>query len=202
MKCNRLLMIFLAGCILISCSPGGTHRLMLRYQPAGKFPDLQQKVGLTVGIVPVKDRRPDTLYIGLHDPYSGSFSYFKGTPSPDKAIQESLDRVLPPYGIKVVPMPAWDGRPESLKDLDVDSILMIEIKRFWIEGRGSLLTIDVQTAATFLFHLGVKRDMKVYTRTVEVEKERELVRLTPETAEEMMNQLLAEILDAYFSNPY
>jgi hypothetical protein len=48
----------------------------------------------------------------------------------------------------------------------------------------------------------VKKEGKVFTRNVEVEKEATLARLTPERVEAMVNQALADIFDAILSNPY
>jgi hypothetical protein len=188
--------------LVISCSAGGTHHLAFRYQPASSFPDLPQKTGSTLGLAPVQDERPDPLYVGLHDPYSGRFSYFKSTPELKEAIRQSLVQMLPPYGISVVSLPAWDWTPASLRDLNVDSALLVEIKRLWIEGKGSLLATDVRASARLLFHLGVKKEMKVFTRNIEVDKEMSMTRFTPEAAEEIVNQMLAEMFDAYFSKPY
>jgi hypothetical protein len=151
---------------------------------------------------PLKDERHDTLYLGLHAPLAGSYTYFKSDPSPlEKAVRDSLLRVLPPYGVKIVSVPSWDGSPESLTSLETDSILFIEIKKFWIEGHASLTGTKVQSSAGLVFHLGVKKEGKVFTRNVELERETTLVRFTAENAEEMMNQMLSDILDSYFSNP-
>jgi hypothetical protein len=48
----------------------------------------------------------------------------------------------------------------------------------------------------------VKKEGKIFTRNVEVEKEITVPRSTPERVETMMNQMLTGILDSYFSNPY
>jgi hypothetical protein len=48
----------------------------------------------------------------------------------------------------------------------------------------------------------VKNEGKVYTRNVEMEKEITEARATPEKMEAMINQILADVFDAYFSNPY
>jgi hypothetical protein len=48
----------------------------------------------------------------------------------------------------------------------------------------------------------VKKEGKVFTRNVEVEKEMTVARSTPEKVEAMINQILTDIFDSYFSNPY
>jgi hypothetical protein len=53
-----------------------------------------------------------------------------------------------------------------------------------------------------IIHLGVKKEGKVFTRSVDSEKELTVPRSTPERVEAMINEMLTEIFDAYFSNPY
>lgn len=196
-------LILLLSFILFGCAHGRTYLLNIRYQPLREFPSLQQKIGATLGIAPLKDERKETLYIGLHTPYQGISSYFKSDPFPlGKTIEESLSQVLPPRGVKTVPVSDWDGKPESLKNIPFDAVLSIEIKRFWIEGTASFFRTGVKTTVHFLIHLGIKNEGKVYTRNVEIEKEMTVSRLTPGRAEQMINQALTDLFDAYFSNPY
>ena len=151
----------------------------------------------------MKDERKETLYIGLYTPYQGISSSFKSDPFPlEKAIEESLTWVVSQHGVKTAPVSDWDGGPEFLKDTNADSLLMVEIKRFWLEGNASLFRTKVHTKIHFIIHLGVRREGKVFTKNVDVTKEMTVSRLTPEKAEEIMNQTLREIFDAFFSNPY
>jgi len=201
-RLRRPLILFLSFFIL-SCARGGTYPVLLRYQSVGEFPTLQQKIGSTLGVAPFKDERPDTLYVGLYAPLAGGVTYLKSEPFPlEKTIKESISQVLSGYGAKVIPISSWDGRPESLKPLEGDSILMTEIKRFWIEGRASLFGTKVKTSVHLVIYLGVKKEGKVFTRNVDVEKEVTVARLTPEQAEQMINQTLSDIFDSFFSNPY
>jgi hypothetical protein len=48
----------------------------------------------------------------------------------------------------------------------------------------------------------VKKEAKVFTRNVEVEKEMTVARSTPERVEAMINQMLTDVFDTFFSNPY
>jgi hypothetical protein len=48
----------------------------------------------------------------------------------------------------------------------------------------------------------VKKEGKVFTRNVEVEKEMTVARSTPERVETMINQILTDVFDTYFSDPY
>jgi hypothetical protein len=50
--------------------------------------------------------------------------------------------------------------------------------------------------------LGVKRENKGSVRNVDIEKDMTLTRSTPERVERIINQMLADILNDYFSNPY
>jgi hypothetical protein len=207
MKSTRfliLVLIFISLGIFVSgFAKAGTYSLSLRYQPLKEFSSLQTKIGPILGMAPFKDERPDTLYIGVHTNLWGDSTYFKSYPFPlEKAIKESLSDVLSRYGVKVLSIPNWDGRPESMRDIEADSVLMIEIKRFWTEGRASPFRTNVRTMVQLVIHLGVKKEGKVFTRNVEVEKEMTVARSTPQKVETMMNQILTDIFDSYFSNPY
>lgn len=203
MKYLRWLLIIFLGFFMLSCAKGGTYSLYVQYQPLKEFPSLQRKIGPALGIVPFKDERPEALYIGRYTPLLGVSSYFKSEPFPlEKAIKGSLSQVLSRCDVKIVSIPSWDGKPESLQKMDVDSILMIEIKRFWIEGRGALFRTNTTTQIRLIIHLGVKKEGKVFSRNVEVEKEMTLGRLTPAGMEQTINQILTEVFDSFFSNPY
>ena len=203
MKSFRWLPILLLMFLIPSYAAGATYPLSLRYQPTKDFPSLQQKIGSTLGIAPFKDERSDTLYIGVHYPLFGGINYFKSNPSPlERAIKEAMLGPVFQYGVKIVPISSWDGKPESLKDVETDSVLMIEIKRFWIEGSAAPFRTSVKTSIHFVIHLGVKKEGKVFTKNVEVEKEATLPRLTPEGMEKALNEILTDIFDSFFSNPY
>jgi hypothetical protein len=202
-KYNYWFLIMFMGFSLFSCATGGTFPIPLKYQPEREFSSLQQRLGSTLGIAPFKDERSDTLYIGHHTSFRGISSYFKSDPFPlEKAIQESLSNVLSRNGVKTVPVSNWDEKPESLKDMETDSVMMIEIKRFWAEGKASLFKTHVKASAQFVIHLGVKEQGKVFTRNVEVEKEMTVARLTPERVEQQMNKILMDIFNSYLYNPY
>jgi hypothetical protein len=203
MKLIRCLLIVSLTFFVLDGAEAGTYSLNLRYQPLKDLSSLQGKIGSTLAMAPFKDERPETLYIGLHTNLQGDSTYFKSQPFPlEKAIGESLSDALTRYGVKTIPIPRWDDKPESLKNMETDSVLMIEIKRFWTEGNASLLRTKVKTMVQFVIHLGVKKEGKIFTRNVEVEKEMTVPRSTPERVETMMNQMLTDIFDSYFSNPY
>ena len=195
--------MLLLSFLLLGCAKGGTYPLALRYQPVKGFPSLQEKLGSTLGMAPFKDGREEKLYIGIQVPAQGASSRYRSDPFPlEKAISESLVQVLAQNGIKTVPASDWDGKPESLKNMGVDSVLMMEIKKFWTEGKGALFQTNTKTSIYLTLHLGVKKESKVFTRNVEVEKEMGVFRMTPEKVEQMVNQLLTEIFDQFLSNPY
>ena len=203
MKFYRWVIILFLCFFVLSCANARTYSLYLRYQPSRDFPSLQQKIGSTLGVGPFKDERPDTLYIGIHTHLQGISSHFKSDPFPlERAIQESLTEVLSRQGVKTVPVSNWDGKPESLKTMETDSILMIEIKRFWAEGRAVTFKTDVKTSIHFVIHLGVKREGKVFTKNVTVEKEMAVFGLAPEKVEQTLNEILTDIFNAFFSDPY
>jgi hypothetical protein len=203
MKSIRWLFILSLAFLVVDGADAATYSLTLRYQPMKEFPSLQQKIGTTLAMAPFKDERTDTLHIGVHTNFQGDSSYFRSDPFPlERAIEEALSNALSRYGVKTTPIPSWDGQPESLKNLEADSVLMIEIKRFWSDGKGSLFKTNVKTNVQFVIHLGVKKEGKVFTRNVEVEREMTGMRSTVERVEAMMNQILTDIFDTYFSNPY
>ena len=188
---------------MLGCAKAGTHSLSLRYQPVKEFSSLQTKVGSTLGMAPFKDERRENYYIGLHTNVQGDANYFKSHPFPlDKAIQESLSDALSRYGMKTLPVSNWDGKPESLRNMETESVLMIEIKKFWTDGKASLFKTTMKATVQLVIHLGVKKEGKVFTRNVEVEKEMTVAKSTPEKVEAMINQILADIFDTFFSNPY
>lgn len=203
MKPVRWLGIFLLSASLFGCGRGVTYPIYLRYQPSKDFSGLQQKTGPTLALAPFKDERQEKFYVGVHTPLQGSSNFFKVNPFPlEKAVQDSLVQVLSRQGIRTVSVPQWDGKPESLKGLEADSILMVEIKEFWSQGRAGALGTKIKTSIRLAIHLGIKQEGRVYSRNVEVEKEATVARSTPERVEEIINQMLGDIFDAYFSNPY
>jgi len=201
-KLHLGVVIFFISISVLSCSPGGTFSISLRYKPLKDFPSLQERVGPTLGIVSLKDERSYTL-IGQHVKILGGSNSFISHPLPlQKAISESLTETLSRYGVKTVSIPNWDMKPESLKNIGADSVLAVEIKKFWTEGKGLLFATKVKTSIQLLIHLGVKKEGKVFTRKVEVEKEMTVARLTPKEVEGMINQTLTEIFDSFFSDPF
>ncbi len=203
MKSIRWFLILSLAFFAVGGAEAGTYSLNIRYQPMKEFPSLQQKVGATLAMAPFKDERTDTLRIGSHANFQGGFTFFRSHPFPlETAIKESLSNTFSRYGVKIISIPSWGGQPESLKNMEADSLLMIEIKRFWTDGQGAPFRTNVRTIVQMVIHLGVKKEGKVFTRNVESEKEMTVPRSTPERVEIMINQMLTEIFDNYLSNPY
>jgi hypothetical protein len=199
---NSLLVLSLIF-FALNCAEAKTYPLSPRYQPKKEFPSLQQKFGSTIGIAPFKDERQEPSYIGVHIPFQGLMTHFESKPLPlEKALQESLINALSRFGMKVVSVSNWDGLQRYLKNIDTDSILMIEIKKFWTEGRASLFGTNIKTTVHLVIYLGVRGEGKVFTRNSEVEKEITVPRSTPERVEATINQILTDIFDVYFSSPY
>ncbi len=203
MKAFRWLSILFLGLILFSCAKGGTSRLSVLYVPAKEFPNLQSKIGPDLAIAPFKDERPEPLYIGYYAPITGNYMYYRSEPYPlESALMTSLSQVLSHRGIKTLPVPAWNGKTDSLKTLDADSVLSVEIKKFWIEGRATVLGTDITASIALLVHLGVKKEGRVITRNIDLERKTKDVRLTPAFAQQILNQMLTEVFDTFLSNPY
>jgi hypothetical protein len=202
-KYLSLFPIAIIGLSLLGCATGRTFPVHIEYQPGRDFPSLQQKLGSTLGIAPFKDERSDTLHIGHHSSLRGISSYFKSEPFPlEKAIEESFSNIVSRYGMKTIHISNWDGKPESLKNMETDSVLVIEIKKFRTEGRAAIFRTNVNTSICLNIHLGVKKEGRVFTRKVDMGKEITVARLTPEKVEQTVNQILNEIFDNFFSNPY
>jgi len=202
LKVHSLLVLFLI-IFLIDYAEAITYALSFRYQPTKEFPSLQQKFGSTLGIALFKDERQEKSYIGIHTPLHGLRTHFESNPKPlEKALRETLGDALSRLGVKVVSDSDWDGTLKSLKNIETDSALTIYIKKFWTEGKGSLFRSNIKTTVQLLIHLGVKSEGKLYMREVDVVKEVTVSRSTPERVEAIINQILSEIFDAYFSSPY
>lgn len=201
---------------LPSLPQGQTYSTNIRYQPGRVFPSLRQKIGSVLGIAPCKDDRSNKAYVGhqyvgyqavyrgvSRSPSPQASNYFKSEPSPlEKAIRDSISQAVSGSGVKTIPIPDWDTKPESLKNMEPDSILKIEIKRFWTEGFVAAQGIKLVTYIYLVIHLGVKKEGKVFTRNVYTEKESKVGALTPAEVELVLNGTLTEILDDFFSNPY
>jgi hypothetical protein len=193
----------LAMIFVIACTGAQIYSIPLQYQPKKTFPSLRQKIGSRLGVTPFKDERPDRSYIGIHHPLRGLATRFETLPMPfDGALQKAFSEALTWSGVKLVPVSTWDGTPESLKYIDADSVLTVEIKKFWTEGKAKLLGTDIVGRAQLVMHLGVKSEGKVFTRNIEVEKEVTVPASTPERVEAIVNQILAEAFDTFFSSPY
>jgi hypothetical protein len=197
------LLILLLIIFVVDCAEAEIFSIPIRYQPRKRFPSLEQKLGSRVGIAPFKDERPEKSYIGIHFPVQGLATHFESLPrSLENALEKCLGDALSGLGIKVVSVSNWDGTPESLKNVDPDSVLMIEIKKFWSEGKGSLFRSNIKTTVQLVIHLGLKSEAKVFTRNVEMEKEITVIRSTPERVGAIVNEILTDVFNIFFSSPY
>jgi hypothetical protein len=202
LKVHSLLIFFLI-IFVVDSAEAQVYSIPLHYQPTKTFPSLQQKFGSRLGIAPFKDERQEKSYIGIHFPLQGLATHFETLPMPlERALEKSLGDALSSLGVKVVSVSNWDGTPESLKYMDTDSVLTIEIKKFWTEGKGSLLRANIKTVVQLVIHLGVRSEGKVFTRNVEMEKEITVLRSTPERVGAIISEILTDIFDTFFSSPY
>ncbi len=180
-----------------------THSLHIRYEPQKPFPLLQHQVGPVMGIGPIKDIQTHRRYIG-HSLSAKMVSFrFESDPFPlEKAILEALSTTLPRFGVKIIPVSRWDGRTETLKQQECDSILKIDIQRFWAEGRVAKGMNVIRTSIYLIFQLGVKKQDRVFKKDFYMSKEKTISEFTPEEVEQAINLVFTEILDDFFSNPY
>jgi len=206
MRSYRWFLVLWLGLFMLSCvRGGGTYSLYLRYEPVKDFPSLQQKLGNTLGVGPFKDERPDTSFIGIYIPPSGAPNYFKSEPFPlEKAIRDSISHALSQRGVKTISVSDWDGESDVLRNIETDSILSLEIKRFWTEAKASLFSTHVATKISFVIRLGVKKEGKVFSRKMEFDREMTLASWDwdRDRMAQMINQVLRNTFDEFFSNPY
>lgn len=204
MKLTSLcLVIAFLSCFIFGIAWGGTYPVSLKYSRTIKFPSLQKKLGVILGIAPFRDKRPETNYIGEYVSRRNVSVYFKSAPFPlEKAIQESLSQAISLSGVKTVSISEWNGDTETLKTLEADSILMIDIKRFWIKARTVAFRIKMNASIYFTIHLGVKKEGKVFTQNVFVERNKTIGILTPERMGQRINRILADIFDNFLGNLY
>ena len=181
-----------------------TYPTNIRYQSSWEeFPSLRNKIGSIIGIAPFRDDRSEKLYVGHQSGLRSVSNYFKSEPFPlEKAISDSLSQAVSRLGMKTVPIHDWDGKAESLKSMGVDSVLAIEITRFWTEGMAAGNATKVITSVYLTIRLGVKKEGRVFTKRAYVMKERTIPTLTPEEVERTLNRNLAGILDDFLFNPY
>jgi hypothetical protein len=199
---HSLLILFLI-IFAMDCAEARVYSIPLDYQPTKTFPSLQQKLGSRVGIAPFKDERQEKSYIGIHFPLQGVATHFESLPMPlERPLQNCMGNALSWLGLKVVPVSNWDGTAESLKDMDTDSVLTIEIKKFWTEGTGSLFRAKIKTAVQLVIHVGVKSEGRVFMRNIEFEKEITALRATPERVKAIFDQILTDVFDTFFFSPY
>lgn len=203
MRSSTIFQIIILISLIFGCAKSGIYMVPIQYPSLKKFSSLHEKIGSTVAIPPSKDERPDTIYIGRQIPIQGVSSYYKSDPFPlENAITQTVSTLLSGHGIKTISIPYWDGNPESLKGIKADSVLMIEIKKFWTESKSHLFYTEFKTSMQFVFHLGIKKETKVVKRNFEAEKEGVYWRLDPEMVGDIINEILGEILNSFFLNPY
>jgi len=177
------------------------HSLRIEYLSLREFPSLQQQIGPLVGIAPVKDGRQGRRHIG-HYSYGGVSNYFKSEPFPlEAAVRDALSETLSRLGIKTVPVSSWDRKKGALKGAETDSILSVQIDRFWVEGTANP-TPKLQTTLYLTFHLGVKKEGLVFTKRVYMGTNETVARFTPERMERAVRQALTSVFESFFSDPY
>ncbi len=177
------------------------HSINIRYREAKPPPSLDQNIGLTIAVAPFHDSRHGRLYIGHHKSLRKISNYFKSEPFPlEKAIREFFSEALSHSGIQTIFVSSWDGNPEALKDLEADSILRIDMKRFWIEAEAVGGRTRVNTSFYFDIFLGVKKEKSVLKQKVYVGKEIMDSNFTPEKLENFINRTLSNVFDDFFGS--
>jgi hypothetical protein len=177
------------------------HSINFRYQDAKQNLSLDQNIGLTIAVAPFSDSRRGRQYIGHHMSARNISSYFRSEPFPlEKAIREFFFDGLSNSGIQPIFVPRWDGKRETLKDLETDSILRINIRRFWVEAVTVGRRTRVKTSFYFGIILGVKKENRVFTQNVYIGKERLDDKFTPERLEHFINLTLSNVFYDFFGS--
>ncbi len=175
----------------------------IQYVTVRRFLSLREKVGAILGIGRFKDDRSDKQNVGHQTGFQGVSNYFKSEPFPlEDAVSGSLSKAVSHLGVKTVPIRNWDGRAESLKNIEADSILTIEITKFWTEGVPAGHETKMITSIYLVIHLGVKKLGRVFTKKVYLMKEKAVPILTRDEVEQTLNRNLNRTLDDFLSNPY
>jgi hypothetical protein len=175
------------------------YSINIRYQDAKHIPSLDQHIGLTIAIAPFSDSRRGRQYIGHQMSARKISSYFISEPLPlENAISDFFFEALANSGIKPILAPGWDGKPETLKDLETDSILKINIRRFWSEAVPAGRRTRVKTSVYFDVFLGVKKENRVFTQNMYIGKEMVDYNFTPERLEQFINRTLGNIFEDFF----
>ena len=191
-------------CILIvpiGRTSAGIFSVHLEYHPHRAPSSLRETLGSTLGIAPGWDRRPDQDFIGHHVSSRRVSTYLQSEPSPlVRAIREAFSNALSPLGVRTVSISQWDGSAESLKQIEADSVILVEIKRFWTEGRPVALRTHVNTSIHLTLILGIKEESRIFTQRIYLERNRTLSRWTPEQMEQRINDILTDILDSFLAN--
>lgn len=177
------------------------YSINIRYQDAKQVPSLNQTIGLTIAVAPFNDSHRGRQYIAHHMSVRKISNYFISEPFPlEKAIREFFFEALSNSGIKPIFVPGWDEKPEALKNLKTDSILRINIRRFWVEAKTVGRRTRVKTSVYFGILLGVKKENRVFTQNVHIGKEMIDDNFTPEKLEHFINRTLSNVFDDFFGS--
>jgi hypothetical protein len=177
-----------------------TYSIHIRYQDARQIPSLDPNLGLTVAVAPFSDSRRGWDYIGRHTSRRIS-GFFKSEPFPlEQAIREFFFAAFSDSGIHSIFVPSWDGKPETLPEVAADSILRINIRRFWIETELVRRATRVKTWVYFDTFLGVKKENRVFTQNLYLRKEMMDENFTPERLEQFINRTLSNVFDDFIKS--
>ena len=197
--CLGLLVGFL-NILWIGLASGGTYPIHIQYQRTGSFP-LCKRIGGTLGLNPIRDKRSNQQHVGRYVNPRRVVSYLECIPAPlGKAIEDALSQCLSRRGVKVTLGLKWDGKEESLKSIETDSALMVEVERFWTEGTDTIGKPKTNTSIYLTVRLGIKREGRVVTRQIFTSKALILYPFSPDRIEQMVNRSLADLFDSFLSS--
>jgi len=179
---------------------GKDYPVHIQYERTDTFP-LCKKIGATLALSPIRDRRLDQGHVGRYVTPQRTASYLDSIPAPlGKAIEEALAQCFSRKGIKVTLGSRWDGKKESLKSVETDSVLLVEVDRFWTEETNAIGRLNTNTSIYLTIHLGIKKEDTVITRQIFTSKGMIVYPFSPDGVEEIVNRTLADIFDSFLSS--
>lgn len=200
---NTVKRLFLWPLVLIlvllpACGGRKTYLVDIKYVPQVP-PSLKVKQA-TVAVAPFIDKRSNTDDVGIRKKLDGSLDRFTtGRFSVGESVKEAVEKFLRGNDFKVVDMPEWDLRPESLSKVEEDLVVGGEINRFWSQADSMPGRTVIRTELELAIYVGKPREGKVLKQKIEMGSEITQIIFSPGKIEETLNETLSEIIESAFA---
>jgi len=80
--------------------------------------------------------------------------------------------------------------------------LKVEIERFWVDARNLLARTEMHVSIHLIFSLWVKSKGQAFSQHMYVERNKSFSGMTPETVEERIGTIVANMIDSFLRDPY